>query len=445
MKKITSRLVAIVCLLVLIVTMAAGCGAVSVTYDFNYEGSKSTKVSQSVSEKITLIDNPTREGYVFEGWFLDKECTNAFADEKIDKSITLYAKWSEAVAQVDYYLGTSLNGYAVPNSDAKYKLELVPNSSTLYFITVDFKKELRDPTYDGHWYKISKGTWNASECYGSDNYFIQPAPAKYTTGDNPTQIGLGSIWIDKDGLVTIMFDSETNTIYDTSKGDFSWKFAKPVIYGDFNNWNIHDTKTAMTKNADSDTYSVSITLPAYTGEGKGWTLLTCVSGKFYEQWSSFGANEQYVFDGSAAAMGSATFIKNDVETTYTFTFDPKTNKTSCDKDFTYALAGPTLYGDFNNWNLNDANTTMTKTAGQNTYSVTVTLPAYKGEGNGWSFINCVSGKYFSEWNSFGAGEQYVLDGSVAAMGSATYIKNNVETTYVFTYDPTTHITTYVVK
>lgn len=40
-----------------------------------------------------------REGYVFDGWYLDKDCTQKFDDESLTTvGINLWAKWSEADA-----------------------------------------------------------------------------------------------------------------------------------------------------------------------------------------------------------------------------------------------------------------------------------------------------------------------------------------------------------
>lgn len=48
------------------------------------------------------IEDPVREGYVFDGWYLDKECTERFDDEGlITVGINLWAKWSEADAAAE--------------------------------------------------------------------------------------------------------------------------------------------------------------------------------------------------------------------------------------------------------------------------------------------------------------------------------------------------------
>lgn len=47
-------------------------------------------------ETITMPSEPTREGYVFGGWYRDTSCKVAFTESsKVTKDITLYAKWEE--------------------------------------------------------------------------------------------------------------------------------------------------------------------------------------------------------------------------------------------------------------------------------------------------------------------------------------------------------------
>ncbi len=58
----------------------------------------STVESKDIKEGSTIgeIPEPTKEGYVFEGWYSDKEQTKAYdANTKITASTTLYAKWSK--------------------------------------------------------------------------------------------------------------------------------------------------------------------------------------------------------------------------------------------------------------------------------------------------------------------------------------------------------------
>lgn len=111
-----------------------------------------------------------------------------------------------------YYLAGSWNGYT--KDDEMFLMELVPGTQDWYTITVELTPSNRDEMYDGHWYKVTEGNWDHS--YGIDNYIQQPAPVKKL--DNGTAIGLGSVWIDEDLTLTVMFDSTDLMIYDNANG-----------------------------------------------------------------------------------------------------------------------------------------------------------------------------------------------------------------------------------
>ncbi|KAK3604951.1 hypothetical protein CHS0354_000615 [Potamilus streckersoni] len=66
----------------------------TVTVTFNTDGGTSIpQQTITVGEKIKMPENPTKEGYTFEGWYIDKEHKIAFANGNVKGNITLYAKW----------------------------------------------------------------------------------------------------------------------------------------------------------------------------------------------------------------------------------------------------------------------------------------------------------------------------------------------------------------
>ena len=84
----------------------------TVTFDTN---GGSTVASQTVAEKkqATKPKDPTREGYVFNGWYADKECKTPFDFSKgITADITVYAGWKdkETPAAVTYDVNESSDG-----------------------------------------------------------------------------------------------------------------------------------------------------------------------------------------------------------------------------------------------------------------------------------------------------------------------------------------------
>lgn len=76
-----------------------GGGSYTPSYTVKFETNGGTSVkNQTVvkNNKATSPSNPTREGYVFDGWYTDKGLTKKYDfDTKVTGSLTLYAKWTE--------------------------------------------------------------------------------------------------------------------------------------------------------------------------------------------------------------------------------------------------------------------------------------------------------------------------------------------------------------
>ncbi len=67
---------------------------VTITYKYNYEGAPADKVVTVDKDANITLENPSRTGYTFGGWFTDAGCTKAFADKVATANVTLYAKWT---------------------------------------------------------------------------------------------------------------------------------------------------------------------------------------------------------------------------------------------------------------------------------------------------------------------------------------------------------------
>lgn len=69
------------------------------------EGTESIQIKVRYGEKIDIksIDNPTRDGYIFDGWFTEPECYDEFDFTKtISSNTKIYAKWIPKVYTVRF-------------------------------------------------------------------------------------------------------------------------------------------------------------------------------------------------------------------------------------------------------------------------------------------------------------------------------------------------------
>lgn len=83
------------------------------SYQITFEtngGSELSPLTVSYGERIDNLPVPSREGFIFEGWFKDEECQIAFLeDECIFSDLTLYAKWAiDEKAVIMQEINTSL-------------------------------------------------------------------------------------------------------------------------------------------------------------------------------------------------------------------------------------------------------------------------------------------------------------------------------------------------
>ncbi len=102
------------------------------TVTFNSDNSTDNKIVHVLEgNKIEEPENPSKEGYIFEGWYKcsDDECTELdnnkfdFTNIDISKNITLKAKWSEIINVKDE-INNFIDEIITPDSIAKDYLEM---------------------------------------------------------------------------------------------------------------------------------------------------------------------------------------------------------------------------------------------------------------------------------------------------------------------------------
>ena len=217
-----------------------------------------------------------------------------------------------------YYAGASWCGYAA--DDADNQLKKLDGYEDIYYIEVELTDENADPTYGGHFYKVTNGTWDADGTWGADFNMVKTAPAH-------EEAGLGSVYIDRNGKFTIYFNAKEKKLFDTS--------SVPRIYGDFNtamgrgnDWDIENDSLLLLDLDFDGIFEGTYTIPKYEGAEEGYSMANLITIVYYEEYDVWGAGEQYLFDGEEAAMGNVTIYKPEEDTKVTFSYDPETHITA---------------------------------------------------------------------------------------------------------------------
>jgi uncharacterized repeat protein (TIGR02543 family) len=90
------NIIIVVLAAVLVVCMAAGVSNAGFSVQFDTVGGTTVESQKRMyGELIEAPDPPAREGYVFDGWYLDQNATRPWDLEKdvVTESVTLYAGW----------------------------------------------------------------------------------------------------------------------------------------------------------------------------------------------------------------------------------------------------------------------------------------------------------------------------------------------------------------
>ena len=104
----------------------------SYTVSFNLNGGSGRIPSQTITETspLTYPTNPTKNGYIFGGWYLDAGCTQEYDfSGVINKDFTLYARWVSCALNNDSSYPWSISGGVLTSTNKK------DNTSSTYKIT----------------------------------------------------------------------------------------------------------------------------------------------------------------------------------------------------------------------------------------------------------------------------------------------------------------------
>ena len=93
-------IIIVTCLTVIVLLVALDLRNPGFTITFDSKGGTDVAPqNQMYGELLNMPENPTREGYVFAGWYIDPACDEIWeADEYIiECDMTLYAGWEKSI------------------------------------------------------------------------------------------------------------------------------------------------------------------------------------------------------------------------------------------------------------------------------------------------------------------------------------------------------------
>ena len=84
-------------LLVAVTVFIVNHSGFTVNFDTN-GGSHIESVKVMHSQTVELKEDPVKEGYIFTGWYIDRDCTESFdiKTDAVTTSMTLYAGWEKS-------------------------------------------------------------------------------------------------------------------------------------------------------------------------------------------------------------------------------------------------------------------------------------------------------------------------------------------------------------
>ncbi len=94
----TLDFIIVICIIVIVAFVALDLRNPGFTITFDSKGGTDViPQNQMYGELLEMPKAPTREGYVFTGWYIDSACQDAWVEDNdiIECDITLYAGWEK--------------------------------------------------------------------------------------------------------------------------------------------------------------------------------------------------------------------------------------------------------------------------------------------------------------------------------------------------------------
>ncbi len=223
----------------------------NVEFSFSVDGENYATITVTEEDKIQLPEAPTKEGYAFDGWYLDKDVWKQpfTADSSLDISagdMSVYAKFTPIAYSISYEMDGGTH-----NNPATYTIESSFEFANAQKAGYTFLGWYTDATYTTQIKSISAGTTGDMTLYAKfelATYSITYENTKGAENTNPS---------------TYTINSETITFSPLSKDGYT-----------FGGWYVGDTKVMeiskgstgnLTLTAKWDTIGYTITYHNVTG------------------------------------------------------------------------------------------------------------------------------------------------------------------------------------
>ncbi|MGI6781999.1 MAG: InlB B-repeat-containing protein [Acholeplasmataceae bacterium] len=273
-----------------------------------------------IGDRIEEVENPTREGHTFDGWWVDKNFTTKFQfNQKVGKDMTIYAKWKINSYTIDFVTN---GGTEVGSVKYEFDFEITaPTEPTKegylfggWYSDLELENEF---TFDKMPAKnlILFAKWNPEEyevrflrtkdgeLYEELTQFV-PNQDKLTKPDNPTRVG---------------FTFENWYINDEELYDFNKKVTKPIIL--YAKWIINQYTVSYNtgdggSSLESDTYNFNAAIIRPTNPTK--------LGYRFVKWTLDG--EDFVFDDKKMPANNLELVAEWIPNDYAISFNKNNNK-----------------------------------------------------------------------------------------------------------------------
>ena len=229
-------------------------------------GSPVAQIEAEAGDEITVPADPERTGFVFLGWFADKDksvfegATPYVFDKMPEANVTLYAKWALKLA-------VSYNGH--DTTVAMTSFNVTEANEDVMFV-VDFEKINWDKSYIGvpmYRYEGETRIGLDTEVAKEDSKYVSAVyddamQNVYAEGDLLYRYGAGDFYIKHDfnenGRCFISIKYATPGEYEIGVNVFNWK-ADPTL----------ELKDGVSKNKTYDGQPVTVTADDYTTNSDG--------------------------------------------------------------------------------------------------------------------------------------------------------------------------------